>query len=135
MYRKNRKFKINSLIIISIISTIFFISVGYAILTGKLNINFKATAKISSSSARWNVTDSWVGKKNLYYYGIIIKIDNKEGPVLENEREISFKIPTDFVSSESNIWVAENYRIDQERLYINCYSWLLIVSQLLYSFN
>jgi hypothetical protein len=98
--------------------------VGYAILTGRININFKTTTKISNSIGKWNVTDSWVGKNKIYYYRIIIKIDNKDGPVLANEREVSFKIPIDIITSESNIWVAENYRISQDRLYLNCYSWV-----------
>jgi hypothetical protein len=123
MYRRNKILRVNNIIIITCILLVFFISVGYAILSGIIKINFITRTDTSNSIGKWNITTSWVDN-NRYYFQYIIKIDNRDGPVLNTEREMSFLVPDNLLLDRCNIWVAESKRLVGNRLYIKCFSWV-----------
>lgn len=121
MRRRRERLRRNIVIGIGLV-LVFFISVGYSLLYTKLTLNSTIQAQTSNSIAKWNVTNNWLDNR-IYYYQFVIKIDNKDGPVLDSEKEISFIVPDGLLIDRCNIWVAESKRIVGNRLYMKCYSW------------
>jgi hypothetical protein len=122
MNKRKKRIQINIIICI-IIVLISFISIGYSLLSQRLTLKSTTQTQSSKSIGRWNITNSWLDN-NIYYYQLLVKIDNKDGPVANDQREMSFRVPPGILIDKCNIWVAETKRLVGDRLYIKCYSWV-----------
>jgi hypothetical protein len=89
--RRRRKRLRKKIVIGIVVILVFFISIGYSLLYSRLTLNSTIQAQTSNSIAKWNITNNWLDNK-IYYYQFIIKIDNKDGPVLDSEREMMIEV-------------------------------------------